>query len=85
MRHDEGYPFTSVLGGNTPEAVGRAVTDAIELVASRPGPRIVTINAWNEWTEGSYLEPDEQHGFGYLEAIHAAISAARTSPQGKKP
>ena len=35
-----------------------------------PGlPKLVTINSWNEWTEGSYLEPDQHFGFGYLEAI----------------
>ncbi len=31
--------------------------------------REITINAWNEWTEGSYLLPDERDGFGKLEAI----------------
>ena len=31
--------------------------------------RIITINSWNEWTEGSYVEPDTLHGMGYLEAI----------------
>ena len=37
---------------------------------TRPGvPKLITINSWNEWTEGSYLEPDERWGFGYLEAI----------------
>jgi hypothetical protein len=34
---------------------------------------IVTVNSWNEWTEGSYLEPDTVHGLGYLEAIRAVF------------
>ena len=33
------------------------------------GNEFLLINAWNEWGEGMYLEPDEQNGFAYLEAI----------------
>jgi hypothetical protein len=31
------------------------------------------INAWNEWTEGSYLEPDSQNGFEFLKAIQSVF------------
>ncbi len=34
----------------------------------------VYINAWNEWGEGCYLEPDEENGFEYLKAIKDVAS-----------
>jgi len=39
------------------------------LLAEPNGLRNPNINCWNEWTEGSYLEPDTVHGFQYLDAV----------------
>jgi hypothetical protein len=63
-----GYPFMSVLAGNTPRAFCSALRE-IKTRMDRSETKILTINAWNEWTEGSYLEPDTRYGMKYLEAI----------------
>lgn len=68
--HTKHYPYTPVLTGNTPAAFGAALSRARAFVTAHPRTQgIITINAWNEWTEGSYLEPDTVNGMGYLEAL----------------
>jgi hypothetical protein len=75
-RYDNlGYPFTPILEGNTPDEFKKALEQAKEFLnMDFIKHKILTINAWNEWTEGSYLEPDNINGFKYLEAIKTVFS-----------
>ena len=35
--------------------------------------KFIFINAWNEWGEGSYLEPDEKYGYSSINALSKAL------------
>lgn len=41
------------------------------------------LNAWNEWGEGMYMEPDVACGYGYLEAVKRVITECRENPFNK--
>ena len=59
---------------NTPQSFATLLARAKQYADRHPEqPRLITINAWNEWVEGSYLLPDMLNGFGYLEAVREVI------------
>lgn len=65
----------------TPERFEVAVRAAAALVAERPvEEQLVFLNAWNEWAEGNYLEPDRTSGRGLLEAVGRVATESGVQP-----
>ena len=65
----------NVFHGSTPALFYEWLTHSIARAKrNAEDERIVFINAWNEWSEGAYLEPDRSIGCGYLAACATAIT-----------
>jgi hypothetical protein len=68
----------TIYDGCTPEIFEKNFRKLYQKAGSNPtGKQFVYINAWNEWAEGTYLEPDTDHGYGYLEAIKRITQEGR--------
>ena len=68
---------------STPALYQEWLTEACRFAAneSDSDKRLAFINAWNEWSEGAYLEPDRRYGYAYLQAT---ANALREFPKPKK-
>jgi hypothetical protein len=67
----------SVIINSNPQKFDLLIRNTLKKIEERPyDERIVFVEAWNEWAEGNYLEPDIKYGRGFLEAIKKNIVRA---------
>lgn len=64
----------TIFVGASPERFRHWLQKLSNTMAGRNLPEdYVFLNAWNEWSEGAYLEPDNANGYKYLEAVHSVV------------
>lgn len=64
----------AILVGSTPEVFKDCLLKAQTIIGNKsPEHQLVFLKSWNEWGEGNYVEPDQQYGRGYLDAIKEVL------------
>ncbi len=58
--------------GASPEKFRNYMSKLFKKVKDNRQKPVIFINAWNEWCEGAYLEPDTKYGYSYLESFKEA-------------
>lgn len=67
-----------VMRGANPESYRKNLERQLKRVREDADQEpFLFINAWNEWAEGAYLEPDNINGYRYLEATRDALAVTR--------
>ncbi|QKC80799.1 glycosyltransferase [Mesorhizobium sp. NZP2077] len=73
-RMEAAYILVNASPSRYGEWLANAVVDTSDRFADFDS-RLIFINAWNEWAEGAYLEPDARYGYAYLQETRDVVSA----------
>ena len=74
------------MHGSTPALYERWLEGAVERARAAPfaGEPLVFVNAWNEWAEGAYLEPDVHLGHAMLNATRRVLAGPAAAPRAPR-
>jgi hypothetical protein len=68
----------TIFRGASPEGFREGLSRLVDTMPQRNLPEnFIFLDAWNEWSEGAYLEPDERYGYQYLEAVKKVLDKRR--------
>ena len=76
--------FGDIYLNNTPEVYKAWLKEACEDTLKNKdndSQKLVFINAWNEWAEGTHLEPDQKYGYAYLNATRKVLEELKMQPK----
>ena len=66
--------WDGIYTGASPKSFEQHILQAMEVIKDKaPEHKVIFMKSWNEWGEGNYVEPDEEFGHGWLQAIRNAI------------
>lgn len=63
-----------IFYNSEPRYFAENVKDALNAIKDKPQEKqIILLKSWNEWGEGNYMEPDLDHGRGYIDALRKTL------------
>jgi lipopolysaccharide biosynthesis protein/glycosyltransferase involved in cell wall biosynthesis len=80
-RQNHSHIFINASPGNYRNWLSRVVRHTAQNLPE--DRRFIFINAWNEWAEGTHLEPDKFNGYAYLQATAEAITHGKFGSSSK--
>lgn len=70
--------------GNIPDDDGKTLQKTLEIALAK-NPRIIQIATWNDWGEGTQIEPSAEFGYRDLEAIQRRLKPKKPNGQPYTP
>lgn len=62
------FPWMPIVINSSPDNFGKNLENGFEFI-KKENHKIIHLCAWNEWSEGAHLEPENKYGLKFLEKV----------------